>query len=513
MGRQEQARSFLFVHRVRRCGGIRHHRLRISLPLQYSYFIPNAPNDTVNSLAAYYSMPTKSGLTPILIVYSKSRTLLLPLLVLLFSLFVTAVSISNTHLSSISTMKANRQFDLIIYGATGFTGQLAVEYLHKQYPNLKYALAGRNRDKLAQVRTQICGANSQVPLIVADAVQHFEKLEEMAASTKVIANYAGTPFIDKGLPLVEACAKQGTCYIDITGEVPFQRLSYDRYHQKALESGALIVHACGYDSVPSDLGAMLVADAMKERHGCTCVSIELVGGKSRGGLSGGTLYTALKLIFDKDTPGMAECKARGSYPLDPEGAMGGPDTSDSVSFVSFDEVSRRYVVPFIMAGANAPVVRKSNALLDYRYGRNCSYREVQAVPNWIAGFAGLVGFGIFGALLFIPPTRWLLLKVLPKPGEGPSKEVQEKGFFVSHFYAVGDTKDKPVVEGYVKSGAAGDPGYKATARMSIESALCMALERDSCAKGGILTPATALGTTLVNRLNNIGMELGVVEAM
>jgi len=250
---------------------------------------------------------------------------------------------------------------------------------------------------------------------------------------------------------------------------------------------------------------------MKERHGCECESIELVAGDSNGGASGGTIATGMKLIFDgKDMPGMKECKVRGRYGLDPEGATGGPDKVDSVSFVSYDKVAQTYVIPFIMAGANAPVVRKSNALFGYRYGKNCSYREVQAVPNWFVGFGGMLGFGLFGALLVFPPTRWLLLKfVLPKPGEGPSKELQENGYFTSHIYAVGESRNKPVVKAYFKSGNAGDPGYKATARMSIESSLCMALERDACAKGGVLTTATGLGKTLVNRLNKSGMEIGV----
>ena len=408
-----------------------------------------------------------------------------------------------------------RKYDLVIYGATGFTGQLAAEYVHKTYPKLKYALAGRNKAKLEQVRSKImpsAKADELPDIIVADAVKNPAALDDMAASTKVIANYAGTPFIDKALPVVEACAKHGTCYTDITGEVPFQRVSYDRHHQKAQETGALIVHACGYDSVPSDIGSLLAAKAIKERHGCACESMELVAGETRGGFSGGTLYTGLELLFGgKDHPGVQESKVRGSYALDPEGATGGPDTSDSVSFVTYDNVAKTHVVPFVMAAANAPVVRKSNALQNYLYGKNCSYREVQAVPNWIAGFAGVMGFGVFGALLMFPPTRWLLLKALPKPGEGPSKEMQETGYFTSRIYAVGEAKDKPVVEAYVKSGNAGDPGYKATARMSIESSLCMALERDSCAKGGVLTPATGLGMTLVNRLNKTGMELGVVS--
>jgi short subunit dehydrogenase-like uncharacterized protein len=409
----------------------------------------------------------------------------------------------------------SRKYDLVIYGATGFTGQLAAEYVHKNYPALKYALAGRNKAKLEQVRSKIIITSSKgeelPPILVADAVKDPASLDDLAASTKVVANYAGTPFIDKALPLVKACAKHGTCYTDITGEVPFQRVSYDRHHKTAEETGALIIHACGYDSVPSDVGSMLAAKEMKERHGCQCKSIELVAGDSRGGFSGGTLYTALELLLNgRDLPGTQECQVRGSYALDPEGATGGPDTSDTVSFVQYDDVAKTHVVPFFMAAANAPVVRKSNALQNYLYGKNCSYREVQAVPNWIAGFAAMVGFGVFGALFMFPPTRWLLLKVLPKPGEGPSKEMQETGFFTSRIYAVGEVKNKPVVEAYVKSGNAGDPGYKATARMSIESSLCMALERDSCARGGVLTPASGLGMTLVDRLNKTGMELGVV---
>ena len=130
---------------------------------------------------------------------------------------------------SLSSAASSRTYDLVIYGATGFTGQLAAEYVHKHYPTLKFALAGRNKAKLEQVRSRICGSDSQVPLIVADAVQDPASLSDLAASTKVIANYAGTPFIDKALPVVEACVRHGSCYIDITGEVPFQRVSYDRY--------------------------------------------------------------------------------------------------------------------------------------------------------------------------------------------------------------------------------------------------------------------------------------------
>mmetsp|Transcript_58645 Transcript_58645/g.143411 ORF Transcript_58645/g.143411 Transcript_58645/m.143411 type:complete len:545 (+) Transcript_58645:236-1870(+) len=424
----------------------------------------------------------------------------------------------------------DRPYDLIIYGATGFTGQIACAYVKEHYPNLKVAYAGRNLSKLQNVRSQVYGGGSSSnstsdgkdlqlpPLIVADAVKDPESLDELAASTRVIANYAGTPFIDKALPVVEACAKHGTCYTDITGEAPFQRASYDRYNKLATETGACIVHACGYDSVPSDLGAFIAANEMKERHGCDCTSIELVAQPGKGGVSGGTLHTGMTLMFGSkdqkadELPGMREIKARGGncYGLDPDGAKGGNDTADTVMMPTYDEVAKTAVIPFVMAGANAPVVRKTNAVLNYLYGANCSYREVQAVPNLAVGWLGMAGFGLFGALIAFPPTRWFLLNyVLPKPGEGPSKEIQETGYFVSDIYAVGNSKDKPVIHAYVKSGNAGDPGYKATGRMSIEASLCMALQRDLCAKGGVLTPASALGKTLVDRLNKTGMELGV----
>lgn len=405
---------------------------------------------------------------------------------------------------------ASRKFDLVIYGATGFTGQLATEYVQANYPHIKFALAGRNKAKLENLRDRVCGGDSNVPVIVADAVKNPESLDELASSTKVIANYAGSPFVDKALPLVEACAKHGTCYTDITGEVPFQRASYDRYHKEAEKSGALIIHACGYDSIPSDLGCMLAADAMKERHDCQCESMEMIVDNAVGGASGGTIATMFELLFNsKNIAGMAECKARGRYALDPEGGTGGLDTANSVNFVKYDPVAETYVAPFIMAAANAPVVRKTNALFGYRYGKSLRYREVTAT-GFVSGLAGLLGMGVFGALVVFPPTRWLLTKfVLPKPGEGPSKEKQEEGLFEHRVIAVGDKPEKPVTIAYVKSGNAGDPGYKGTARMSIESSLCMALQREKCASGGVLTTATGLGMTLVDRLNKTGMQFGV----
>lgn len=407
-----------------------------------------------------------------------------------------------------------RKYDLVIYGATGFTGQIAAQYVQDHYPNLKFALAGRNGTKLETVRSQI-GASDDLPIIVADAVNDPESLKGMVSSTKVLANYAGTPFIDKALPVVAACVEAGTCYTDITGEVPFQRASYDRYNEDARKNKSLIIHACGFDSIPSDIGSMMAATAMKERHGCECSSIETVAASLKGGLSGGTLATMMALLFsDGNLPGMKEAKARGSYALDPDGGTGGPDTSDSVRFVSYSPISQRVVIPFVMAVANAPVVRKSNALMGYRYGKNCSYKENYAVPNYAVGFAAMLGMGFLGILIAFPPTRWCLNKfVFPKPGQGPSKELQDSGFFDFRCFAVGDKEGSPVVEAFIKSGNAGDGGYKATARMSIEASLCMALEREKClAEGGVLTPASALGTTLVDRLNKSGMELGLTPA-
>lgn len=344
-----------------------------------------------------------------------------------------------------------------------------------------------------------------------------------------MANFAGTPFADKALPVVEACVRHGTHYVDITGEVHLHRASYDQYHQQALDSKCLILHSCGYDSVPSDLGAYLAVKALKERCGVPCAELRTFAGASKGGISGGTLATALGVLTGKvkNLPGMREAAARGVYSLDPEQAdgvvAGGPDTSDAGG-VGYDERAHSWYMPNVMAGVNAPVVRKSAKLLGYRGTRGSvpAYSEVAACTSRWKALGGTAGLAVGGLLLAIPPVRALLFrtKVLPLPGEGPDKQLRDTGFFHTWVLGVGERAAEdaaadgdapsppPMVVADVRSGTAGDPGYKATAQMAVESALCLALERERCdAAGGVLTPAVGLGDVLVERLEQSGMEL------
>lgn len=418
-------------------------------------------------------------------------------------------------------MPTSPKYDVVVLGATGFTGKLAAQYLSRHYSpaaspstTVRWAIAGRSASKLDNVLASLASREG-VEKLVCD-VTDLEALERVISSTRVVANYAGTPFIDKALPVVELCAKHGTHYVDITGEVPLHRESYDKHHEACVASQAVVLHGCGFDSVPSDLGAFMAASAMRSRHGCGCSKMTMLHGSASGGFSGGTLATVLALMAGGNSlPGASAAAERGAYALDPAGATGGPDTGTlacAPRVIGYNDAVKKWTAPFVMAPVNAPVVRKSNALLSYTYGRSMAYSEVAECPS--LPVAALMVFGLSTAVLSlaVPPVRGLLFKLglLPRPGEGPSKAAQDAGYFNARVIAHADGGAKHVVTAHVQSGTAGDPGYKATALMSIESALCLALQREKCdPKGGVLTPASALGQVLVDRLNAAGMKLYV----
>jgi short subunit dehydrogenase-like uncharacterized protein len=405
-----------------------------------------------------------------------------------------------------------RSNTLTILGASGFTGRIAVEYLNEKYgPELKYVVTARSAAKLEELK-KLMAASPQASAVLCDVTDP-ESLDSVVKNSVAVVNFAGTPFIDKALPVVEACAKHGTHYCDITGELALHRASYDRYNVAAAESGAIILHQCGFDSVPADITAFMAQKAMRERHGCGVAELRLFAGESAGGISGGTLATGAFLMSNKDLPGMAEIKTRGAYPLDPAGASGGPDTSmdgRTGNVVSYDELAGTWTMPFIMAPVNVPVVRKSAALLGY--GDHCRISEAMACRSRLAAVGSAAALGTAGLLLVIPPTRWLMFKtgLLPGPGSGPDKKARDEGFFHEYAIAVGDKESAPKVTAHMRSGDAGDGGYKATARMACEAALTAALQRSECrAEGGVLTPAAALGDAYVQRLDRSGMQLTV----
>ena len=411
--------------------------------------------------------------------------------------------------------------DVVVLGASGFTGRLACEYLAEHAPpGVSWAMAGRNLLKLEEVRAGLPAAGRSVPLIRVDSTD-VGAVQDLARRAKVIANFAGTPYYDKALPVVAACAETGCHYVDITGETPFMRTSADKFDAKARETGALIVHACGYDSVPFDLGALLAATEMRERHGVGCRRIRTYVGPSAGGFSGGTLYTGLSLMeAGEKVPGASA--AQDPYGLDPPGGKGGLDRGDGGEqeglMPHFDELEGTWTAPWIMASINARVVRRSNALLGYAYGPEMSYGEAAEVasPNLAYGMAASMVVG--GALMAFPLSRSALLRwVLPAPGQGPSRPERDEGFFRIRTVALGEGTGglaaAPRVVAHVESGDGGDPGYKCTARMSMEAALCLALERGRCRReGGVVTPAAGLGQALVERLRASGMRLYVETA-
>ena len=397
-------------------------------------------------------------------------------------------------------MPAERDLDLVVYGATGFVGKLTAEYLAAHAPDdVRIALAGRSQQKLEALEQEL---GVDWPVITADS-RDAEALKAMAESTKVVATTVG-PYLKYGLPLVEACATAGTHYADLTGETLFMRQTIDRFHQVAEQSGARIVHNCGFDSIPSDLGTFLLHGEAGELGDTT-----LVVRAMKGGPSGGTLDSMTGQI-DAAREDRSKMKLMmDPYALSPDRSTEPDDLGDEADLrgPKHDE-ELGWLAPFVMATINTRVVRRSNALQEWAYGRRFRYREVMGMGDGVGGrvkATGLsVGLGALVAGLSFPLSRKALGVVLPSPGEGPSEKARENGFFKIDVH----TKT-PSGERYVCHVAAkGDPGYKATALMLGESGLCLALDEDRMPRrAGVLTPSTAMGIALVDRLRAAGMTL------
>ena len=401
-------------------------------------------------------------------------------------------------------MSDDRALDVVLYGASGFVGRLVAEYLAGHAPEgTRVGLAGRSEEKLAGVRAQLGARAVEWPLVVADSSDP-GSLAAMARGARVVATTVG-PYHRSGLALVDACVAAGTDYADLTGEVLFVRETIER-HDRAAEAGARIVHSCGFDSIPSDLGVLLLHEAAGELGKTTLVVTAM-----KGGFSGGTLASLKGQVDDMRASGAARKVAGDPYALSPDRAADpkGDDERDTQA-IARDAALGQWVAPFVMASYNTRIVRRSNALQAWAYGRSFRYREVTGVGNGplapvkAAGLAG--GLLVLAGGLAVKPSRMVLDRVLPDPGEGPSEAARENGFFRMQIHT-----STPGGERYrARVAAKGDPGYKATAVMMGESALCLALDRDRLpAAGGVLTPATAMGSVLVDRLRAAGMTFEV----
>ena len=405
-------------------------------------------------------------------------------------------------------MSGDRELDVVLFGATGFVGRLVAEYLAGHAPaGVRIGLAGRSAERLAKVRAGLGAPAAEWPLLVADSANP-DSLAALARAARVIATTVG-PYRKDGLRLVEACARMGTDYADLTGEVLFMRDSIDHYHDVANSTGARIVHCCGFDSIPSDLGALLLHQSALADDAGGLEGTTLVVKALRGGLSGGTLASGMGQWDEARASARARQLVGDPYALSPDRAAE-PDLGDErdLDWVSFDRELGIWAAPFVMAALNTRVVRRSNALQDWAYGRRFRYREITgcgsgpAAPvkavSIAAGLKALmagVGFG---------PSRTLLGRFLPAPGEGPGEKARDTGFFRVQIHARTSCGARYVA----RVGAQGDPGYAATSVMFGESALCLALDGERLpARGGVLTPATAMGATLAGRLTAAGHTL------
>ncbi|MEM6960491.1 MAG: saccharopine dehydrogenase NADP-binding domain-containing protein [Myxococcota bacterium] len=414
----------------------------------------------------------------------------------------------------------SRTYDVVLWGATGFTGTLVAEYLVNRYgdTDLRLALAGRNQSRLERVRDELVKTTrhpkraSALPLLVGDSYD-VASLEKIVKEAEVVCSTVG-PYAKYGSALVASCVEHGTDYCDLTGEVQFIRRMIDAHHERAESTGARIVHCCGFDSIPSDLGTFLLHRSLRDQLDSQLTAVKMFAGESRGGFSGGTTASFLHLLEEaQEDPAIRQLLVD-PYSLCPDGARHGPDGADQRS-VRYDSDLEMWTGPFLMAGINTRVVRRSNALLDYPYGRSFRYSEAMSFGSGPKGalLSGAVTAGLGGMLAaaMLPRARGLMQRwVLPKPGEGPSREQRQRGYFVMRLLAKGEDRQGNVVTARARVAGDQDPGYGETAKMLAESALCLALqgEQIECG-GGIRTPASTMGALLIERLQQASMVFSV----
>ncbi len=402
-----------------------------------------------------------------------------------------------------------REFDLIIWGATGFTGRLVAEYIFQQYgvdQDLKWAMAGRNLDKLQTVRSKV--ANEQVPLLVADSNDD-ASLHELVKRTKVLCTTVG-PYAKFGSKLVAACVSQQTDYCDLTGEVQWMRKMIDQHHKQAEANGTRIVHTCGFDSIPSDMGVYFFQKVLFEQFGAYCPHLKLRVKAIKGAMSGGTYASMSHILVEAESDRSVFKTLFHPYGLNPIGQQEGLDEPDLQSVV-YDEDAKAWICPFIMATINTKVVRRSHALRGFPYGKNFRYEEAMMTGSGLSGrMKGYAALAATGLMMSAKPDSLLKKGIdylLPAPGEGPSLEQRENGFF--NMSLLGKMSDGTLIKGKVTGDR--DPGYGSTCKMLGESAVCLAKDQALTPKvAGVLTPSVAMGDALLKRLRaNAGLRFEI----
>jgi short subunit dehydrogenase-like uncharacterized protein len=390
-----------------------------------------------------------------------------------------------------------QEFDVVVYGATGFTGRLVAEHLLRTYGargDVRWAMAGRDPQKLKQVSIDL-GAPMGFPLIEANA-SDAGALDALAHRARVVITTVG-PYQRYGEGLLSACVRGGTDYVDLCGEPTWMAAMIAKYEQAAKESGARIVFSCGFDSIPFDCGVYFLQQEMKQRFGQPAQSMRARVRRMKGAFSGGTAASMLATLEAvRREPKLAHVMAD-PFALSPERLAPQPPGDGVVR----DEDFPGWAAPFIMAAINTKNVHRTNALCDYPYGRDFTYSEMTFTGDGAKGHAraraALRQSQLQVSLLSFAPTRALLKGlVLPKPGEGPSKEERESGGYDVLF--VGKNPDGASLRASVSGDM--DPGYGSTSKMIAEAALCLNDTSREHTPGGVWTPAAAMGDALIDRL-------------
>ena len=391
----------------------------------------------------------------------------------------------------------DKKYEIIVYGATGFTGQICCKYLRDNYSDLAWAMAGRNQDKLEQLKSNF---NLDCDVVVADGAD-LQALRSLASQAKVVLSTAG-PFARYGSLLVQACVEEGSHYTDITGENHWVRGLIDKHHAEAASKGIRIIPSCGYDSIPSDLGAFFTISQFNKP-----VSRVDVYHEAQGGASGGTTET----IFTMD--GLSK-EMRDPFVLNPEETVSEEQRKKSKDGFIIEEVDgiEGWSGIGMMAVANTRVVRRSAALMEQNqksYGSSFTFGEHGLFSSKrmarLASYGSILAFIVIGT-----PLKRLVRPFLLKPGEGPSQETQDKGWFRATFVALSEDNERKICSMY----GSGDPGYKSTAKLVCESALALARSSElpgGNEYGGVLTSAVGLGNVLIERLKKAEIEFKVLD--
>ena len=396
----------------------------------------------------------------------------------------------------------NSQYDLIVFGATGFVGNILCQYLVDHLGTqgtVSWAVAGRSRSKLDKLVASLAPQATHLPLLLADVTDE-ATLRALCTQTRVIVSTVG-PYALYGEPLVKVCAETGTDYCDLTGEFQWIRRMIQTYETLAQQSGARIVHCCGFDSIPSDLGVYYLQQYAQTHFDQPCEQVKMRVKAAQGGLSGGTVASILNVVKEASENPALQKERMNSYSLCPGNGAAAHSPPPLIP-VQHDEAFQEWITPFVMAEVNTRIVLRSNALLGNAYGQGFQYDEAILVGHGVSGWmvAQALDVGLHGFVLaaVLQPTRWLLENwILPASGDGPSSEAQERGFYDLRFW--GKTPDGKTLRVNVTGDR--DPGYGSTAKMLGQAGICLATDFPKSAKeGGFWTPSTMFGEVLIDRL-------------